>query len=137
MNFLPLLREIARTYQALEGFSGAHIRTFGLTPPQFDLIATLGNQRPMTCKDLGKKTLITKGTLTGVLDRLEEKGLVSRSVNLEDARSQLVGLTKEGQHLFEQIFPQHLDHLNKAFKKLSAREIDELQAALKKLRKIF
>lgn len=49
MKFLPLLRELARSYQALERFSASNVRSFGLTPPQFDLIVTLGNQPPMTC----------------------------------------------------------------------------------------
>ena len=38
----------------------------------------------MTCKELGEKLWITKGTLTGVLDRLEAKGLVQRERKIED-----------------------------------------------------
>jgi MarR family 2-MHQ and catechol resistance regulon transcriptional repressor len=49
-----------------------------LTPSQFDIIATLGNTPGMTLQGIGEKTLITKGTLTGVVDRLQEKGLVDR-----------------------------------------------------------
>ena len=56
MDFLPLLRELARSYQALESFSGSHVRSFGLTPPQFDLIASLGNQPPMTCQALSSQS---------------------------------------------------------------------------------
>jgi DNA-binding MarR family transcriptional regulator len=70
------MRELARAYQAFERFDAAGIREHGLTPPQADVIFTLGNTEGMTFKDLGEKTLITKGALTGVVDRLEAKGLV-------------------------------------------------------------
>ncbi len=134
MSFLPLVRELVRTYQAFESVSGAHIRTLDLTPPQFDVIATLGNQPPMTCKILGEKTLITKGTLTGILDRLEAKGFIARLSNEDDGRSQKVTLTPEGEKLFQRVFPQHGAHLEKVFNQLSQQEITELTNALKKLR---
>ena len=134
MSFLPLVRELVRTYQAFESASGAHIRTLDLTPPQFDVIATLGNQPPMTCKILGEKTLITKGTLTGILDRLEAKGFIARLSNEDDGRSQKVTLTPEGEKLFQRVFPQHGAHLEKVFNQLSQQEITELTNALKKLR---
>ena len=48
------------------------------TVAQANVIFTLGNTDGMTCKDIGDWTHITKGTLTGVIDRLELKGLVER-----------------------------------------------------------
>ena len=71
--FLPSLRELVRCYQTFSAYSAAHLRTLGLTPPQFDIVATLGNTPGMTPKEVGEKTLITKGTLTGVVDRLAAK----------------------------------------------------------------
>ena len=137
MTFLPLLKELVRSYQSFENFSAPHIRSMALTSPQFDVIATLANQPPMTCKYLGEKTLITKGTLTGILDRLTAKGLVMRQSNSEDARSQQVSLTANGQALFEQVFPAHMLHLDKAFNQLSAIEMDELSCLLQKLRNVL
>ena len=134
MDFLPLLRELATTYQVVESFSGAHIRTFDLTPPQFDLIATLGNQPPMTCKELGEKTLITKGTLTGILDRLEDKKLIIRIANSDDARSQKIALTKTGNDVFNKVFPAHLKYLSKAFNQLAEKDAEQLTHSLKQLR---
>jgi MarR family transcriptional regulator, 2-MHQ and catechol-resistance regulon repressor len=134
MKFLPLLRELVRSYQAFESFSVPHIRSMQLTSPQFDVIATLGNQPAMTCKDLGKKTLITKGTLTGVLDRLEIKKLIVRQTNDEDGRSQKIALTASGQSIFEQAFPSHIKHLEKAFNQLTTQEMADLTDLLKRLR---
>jgi MarR family 2-MHQ and catechol resistance regulon transcriptional repressor len=134
MEFLPLLRELVRNYQAFESYSVPHIKSMDLTPPQFDVIATLANQPAMTCKELGEKTLITKGTLTGILDRLEIKELVKRQTNNEDGRSQKIILTKSGQALFDSVFPSHMKHLEKAFNKLTNQEMTNLTNSLKQLR---
>jgi DNA-binding MarR family transcriptional regulator len=137
MNFLPTLRNLVSAYQSFERYSAPDVRAMGLTTTQFDVIATLGNQPPMTCKDLGEKTLVTKGTLTGVLERLEVKGILERKLNPEDARSQMIGLTKEGQALFERVFPMHLQHLEKAFSKLSEKELAEVTKSLQVINHIF
>ena len=134
MEFLPLLRELVRSYQAFENFSAPHIKSMNLTAPQFDVIATLANQAPMTCKTLGEKTLITKGTLTGILDRLEIKGIVERKANEEDGRSQKIMLTLSGLEIFEHAFPNHMRHLDKAFNQLSPQEMINLTNSLKQLR---
>jgi MarR family transcriptional regulator, 2-MHQ and catechol-resistance regulon repressor len=137
VNFLPTLKDLVVVYQAFERYSAPHINSLGLTMTQFDVIATLGNQPPMTCKELGEKTLVTKGTLTGVLERLELKGIIYREVNAGDGRSQLIALSKEGQQLFEKVFPEHLEFLNIAFSKLSDDDNMQIQQALKKLKDIF
>ncbi len=137
MDFLPVLRKLVVTYQSFERYSSEHMKSLGLTMTQFDIIATLGNQPPMSCKLLGEKTLVTKGTMTGVLERLEEKGFIRRELNAEDARSQLISLTKKGQQLFEKIFPEHMNHLQKAFGKLSKKELEDLAVSLEKLNKVF
>ncbi len=136
-NFLPVLRNLVSAYEAFERYSAPDLRSMGLTMTQFDVIATLGNQPPMTCKELGEKTLVTKGTLTGVLERLESKGILERKLNPEDARSQMIGLTIEGQKLFEKVFPAHLQHLDKAFNQLSTKELAELSNALQTLTTVF
>lgn len=71
--FIPTMRELVRAYQAFADYSAKHIRDLGLTPSQFDVIATLGNTKGMSMTDIAEKTLVTKGTLTGIIDRLEKK----------------------------------------------------------------
>lgn len=133
-SFVPVLRELARTYQAFESYSAAHIRTLGLTPSQFDIVATLGNTEGMSFKELGERTLITKGTLTGVVDRLEAKDLVRRAASPSDGRSQIVQLTRKGVALFGKSFPAHLNHVEQAFTTFSQNDLSDIEAALHRLR---
>ena len=136
-TFLPLLRELSGTYQAFEMYSSAHVRTLGLTPAQFDIVATLGNTPGMTARELGEKTLITKGTLTGVVDRLEGKKLVRRVAMPSDGRCQIIQLTVQGEKLFSRIFPAHLAHMDRAFAQLSQKELAGMTESLRKLRGVL
>lgn len=135
--FLAVLRELARCYQAFESYSAAHIRTLGLTPPQFDIVATLGNTPGMSFKELGEKTLITKGTLTGIVDRLETRRLVKRSASPDDGRSMIVRLTPSGERLFQSAFAAHLDHMRLALGGLDASRLRQIEATLGELRETF
>lgn len=135
--FLPMLRELARCYQAFEAYSSTHVRSLGLTPSQFDIVATLGNTPGMSFKELGEKTLITKGTLTGVVDRLEAQKLVRRSASPEDGRSMIVSLTPAGERLFERVFTAHLAHMRLALGGLDAKRLAQIESALRGLRETF
>ncbi len=133
-QFIRTLRSLAECFQAFEAYSGAHVRSLGLTGAQFDIVATLGNTPGMTCKELARKTLITKGTLTGVLDRLEKRGLISRSATDADRRQVFIALTAQGNRVFDRVFPAHVSHLKCAFTALSPRELDQAADLLDRLR---
>ncbi len=135
--YLPTLRELVRCTQTFERFSSMHIRNMGLTMSQFDVVATLGNTDGMTCKELGEKTLITKGTLTGVLDRMTARGLLKRGICKEDARSTHVSLTRKGEVLFAEVFPLHLQQLQNAFRHVPCAEMIRLHEGLELLRLAF
>ena len=137
MNFIPIVKELARAYQEFEGYSSTHIRGLGLLPVQFDVIATLANQPPMTYKLLGEKTLISKSSLTGIVERMVQKGFIATLENPVDARSHLLKLTAKGQKIFEKAFPEHLRHLELAFQKLSKNQMKEIEKSLKTLKSIF
>jgi DNA-binding MarR family transcriptional regulator len=135
--FLATLRELARCFQAFESHSAAHIRSLGLTPPQFDIVATLGNTAGMSFKELGEKTLITKGTLTGVVDRLEARGVVRRVGSDADRRSTRVELTEAGAALFDDVFPGVVARTKQVFDRLGESERLALEASLRRLREAF
>lgn len=136
-TFRSTLRELVRCYQAFESYASAHIQKQGLTISQFDILVTLGSGQGMTPKELVEKTLITKGTLTGVVDRLLIKGLVKRTPSTLDGRSQIITLTPKGQKLFEKVFPEHLDYMGQALAHLQAIEIKHMGEVLSNLRHTF
>ncbi len=136
-SFIPTMRELARAYQAFSAYSEAHVRQFDLTPAQFDVIASLGNTNGMSMGDLGEKTLITKGTLTGVIDRLIQKQLVARETPPDNRRSVIVQLTAKGQEIFEQVFPAHIAHIKERFEKIEPSELELLKVLLSRLRQAF
>jgi DNA-binding MarR family transcriptional regulator len=135
--FMPTMRELVRAYQAFSAYDEAHIRQFDLTPAQFDVIATLGNTHGLCMGEIGEKTLITKGTLTGVIDRLIQKQLVVRETPADNRRSVMVQLTPQGEEVFEQVFPEHIAHLKERFEKLEPSELELLKVLLIRLKQIF
>jgi DNA-binding MarR family transcriptional regulator len=136
-RFLRSLRLLAESYQAFERLSGGHVRALGLTPAQFDIVATLGNTPGMSFRQLGERTLITKGTLTGVVDRLETRGLVERLANDLDRRSVTVRLTPAGEREFRRVFAPHIAHCRRGFEGWSTRDLAALDAQLQRLRDGF
>lgn len=123
--------------QGFERFSGESVRLCGLTHAQFDIIATLGNTPGMTYKQLGERTLITKGTLTGVIERLEQKGLVARERSGGDKRSFFVRLTASGEAVFEQVFPIVVAHGKQLFATCSDADFEAIDQALSKLKELI
>ena len=116
---------------------------FTVTEQQVDgdranVIATLGDSPGLTCTELSEATLVTKGTLTGVLDRLEAKHLIRRDAVSEDRRRVKIRLTETGQALFEKVFPAHAAFLRPYFETaLTQREADQLRALLLRVRDSF
>jgi MarR family 2-MHQ and catechol resistance regulon transcriptional repressor len=133
-RYLKSVRLLAECMQGFERFSGESVRQHGLTHAQFDIIATLGNTPGMSYKELGERTLITKGTLTGVIERLEQKGLVVRERSNDDKRSFFVRLTPRGEEVFGTVFPQVVAHGKQLFASYGDAEFDALDAALRRLR---
>lgn len=133
-RFLRSIRLLAECMQIFEKESSKRVRAFGLTDSQFDIIATLGNTTGMSCKELGEKTLITKGTLTGVLDRLEQKGLLLRERGDADKRHLRVKLTEEGENTFKQIFPEVVKQGRESFASYTEEDFIALETQLLKLK---
>ena len=133
-RYLKSVRLLAECMQSFERFSGESVRQHGLTHAQFDIIATLGNTAGMSYKELGERTLITKGTLTGVIERLEQTGLVLRERSSDDKRSFFVRLTPAGEDVFRDVFPRVIAHGKQLFSNYGDADFDALENVLRKLR---
>ena len=136
-RYLKSIRLLAECMQGFERLSGQHVRECGLTHAQFDIIATLGNTAGMSYKELGERTLITKGTLTGVIERLEEKGLVERERCQTDKRSFFIRLTRHGEKLFSEVFPLVVSKGAELFAGMQAADFDALELQLSRLKQVL
>jgi DNA-binding MarR family transcriptional regulator len=108
---LPVIRALVRAFQAFTNFDKKQLVQHNITMAQADVLFTLGNTDGMTYKEIGQKTLTSKGTLTGIIERLIDKNIVKKCTNSNDARSQIVYLTDMGDNAFQEIFPQHISNL--------------------------
>jgi DNA-binding MarR family transcriptional regulator len=135
-RYLKSIRLLSEFMQGFERLTADDVRQFGLTHPQFDIIATLGNTAGMSYKELGNKTLITKGTLTGVVERLEQKGLVERQRSAEDKRSYFVRLTAAGEASFRDVFPKVTSRGSHLFAHYSEADFTQLETTLTRLKQI-
>jgi len=137
--FIPLMRELLKAYHVFASYDADSHRLSGagLTVAQANVIFTLGNTEGMTCKDIGDWTHITKGTLTGVIDRLENKGLVERWAVEGDGRKTIVALTRKGERMFEKEYPRHISYLKERFDGLSAADRKKATKLLQSVSGLF
>jgi MarR family transcriptional regulator, organic hydroperoxide resistance regulator len=85
----------AATHRVVEHLA-AELRELGLTPGEVNALAHLRAERPLSVAELVAVTGQRPSTLTGVIDRLERRGLARRAVNARDRRSFVIELTPEG-----------------------------------------
>lgn len=136
--YLKVLRPMVEAYLAFARADNRHIRSMRLTPSQFDVLATLGDTEGMTCSELSEATLVTKGTLTGVLDRMEAKGLIRRDISSDDRRCIKIQLTSKGDALFRKTFAAHIAFLRPFFKRaLTQKEADQACRVFAGIRQSF
>ena len=133
--YLKILRPLVEAYQAIFKTGDRNIRSMGLTPPQFDVIAELGGTQGMTCVELSQATLLAKASLTGIIDRLEEKGLLVRQAVPNDRRATTIRLTKKGELLYRKVFPAQANVMRPYFENaLTKQEIVIMEDMLVRLR---
>ncbi len=114
-------------------------RTFaahGLDAASFDVLATLRRSDPphrLTPAALMQSAMVTSGAISQRLDRLEERGLVTRTRSAADARSVEVALTADGRELIDRALPDHVATEERLLAGLDAQERTDLAAGLRRL----
>ena len=133
--YLKVLRPLVEAYLAFSRRDSRHIRSLRLTPSQFNVIVTLGDTAGLTCSQLSSRTLVTKGTLTGVLDRLAKKGLIRREPVTSDKRRTKIKLTDKGSALFRKVFSAHIAFIRPFFERaLTQQEVETASRLLLNIR---
>ena len=96
---------------------------YGLDAPSFDVLAALrraGKPYQLTPTALMRTALVTSGAITQRLDRLEEKGLITRERSEADGRAVVVTLTDAGREALDAALPDHLETERQLLDGLSA-----------------
>jgi MarR family 2-MHQ and catechol resistance regulon transcriptional repressor len=109
------------------------ISQFGLIPSEFGVLEMLYHKGPVPLSDVGEKLLLTSGSITYVVDKLEKRGFVKRIACPEDRRVIYADLTEEGRERIQEIFPQHAEAIRELMSGLSAEEQEIATVLLRKL----
>ena len=105
----------------------------GLTPPQLYVLATLGYTGGLPFNEIGAKMMVTVSNLTGIVDRLEEKGLGVRERDNRDRRVVRVVLTEKGTKLYKAAIPVLEKSVSQLFSPLDRPQQKALASLLRKL----
>lgn len=116
-----------RLNRRLSSAIAAELRAIGLSIPQFDLLSTLTEQEGATQQDLAARLYVTKGNVSGLVDRLVEAGLVERRALPGDRRSHALHLTAEGRALAEKGIAAQRAYVERTLGRLRPGDLRDLE----------
>ena len=134
--FIDLARALIKAGFLFVNETERSYQSHDLTLAQMDVLSALArdNGESINCSEIAERTLITKGGITGILDRLEARGLVKRFPSSDDRRSVLVRLSGKGVELFRKLYPElarsNRSILERAFKREQLKEFSNLLEVL-------
>ena len=121
-----------KAMRALTKYAAAGIEETGLGLSDFGVLEVLLHKGPLPVNTIGPIVDLTAGSISIAVDRLVEKGLVSRVESAEDRRVRIVALTPRGKDLIVPAFRKHAGQMKRVFSELSPEELRVLEEALKK-----
>ncbi|MFK9092756.1 MarR family winged helix-turn-helix transcriptional regulator [Bacillus salipaludis] len=105
-----------------------------LSITEFSVLEVLYQKGKQTIQKIGNSILISSGSMTYVIDKLEQRGLLSRNACPDDRRVIHVILTDDGKELMEEIMPKYHELVDSMFDSLNSNEAETLVHLLKKVR---
>jgi MarR family 2-MHQ and catechol resistance regulon transcriptional repressor len=118
---------------AIEQNAIRSVSALGLGHSDFAVLEVLLHKGPQPVNIIGRKVLLTSGSITAAVDRLESRKLLQRTADPKDGRSRIVQLTKTGRHLIERAFQKHAMDMEETMAVLRSSERAELVRLLKKV----
>lgn len=95
-------------YEKISSWEHAVVRGTSLSPAQMHAIEVIGQEKSLRMKELAEHLGVTTGSLTVMVDRLEQNGFLERKPHESDRRSFLVTLTDKGRKHFKKHHQYHL-----------------------------
>jgi MarR family 2-MHQ and catechol resistance regulon transcriptional repressor len=124
-----------KAMRALTRYGAAAIEDTGLGDSDFRVLEVLLHKGALPVNTIGPIVGLTPGSISIAVERLVEKGLVSRAESTEDRRVRIVALTPRGKDLIVPAFRKHVAQMRRVFSELSTDELRCLETALKKVGK--
>ena len=132
-EFVPYLLSI--TSNAVSGRIALEYRQrFGLSVPEWRVMAVLGDSGPLTQRDLTRQTVMDKVAVNRACKGLEERGWASRQPNAQDGRSLLLELTESGTRMHDEIMPLALEMERRLFARFTPEEVAHFRHLLDRVR---
>ena len=119
---------------AAQAYAEKSIAELEMCGSDFAVLEALLHKGSLPVNEIGKKVLLTSGSITVAVDRLEERGLVERRAHGTDRRARIVHLTREGKKLITRIYAEHAADMEKlTAASLTKAERKTLISLLKKI----
>jgi MarR family 2-MHQ and catechol resistance regulon transcriptional repressor len=120
--------------RAAQSYAEKSILELEICGSDFAVLEALLHKGPLPVNEIGRKVLLTSGSITVAVDRLETKGLVERRASSTDRRARIVHLTKEGRQLITRAYAEHAADMERlAAASLTTAERATLIRLLKKI----
>jgi MarR family 2-MHQ and catechol resistance regulon transcriptional repressor len=120
--------------RAVESYAEKSITDLEMCGSDFAVLEALLHKGPLPINEIGKKVLLTSGSITVAVDRLEKKGLVERRAHGTDRRARVVHLTIEGKKVITRLYAEHASDMESlAGASLTKAERKTLISLLKKI----
>jgi len=130
---LKLFIVLSRAYKAINEHVNKAIQANGLNPTEFAVLELLYHKGDQPMQQIGGKILLASGSITYVVDKLEQKELLRRTACPNDRRVTYAQITEQGKAFIEEIFPDHAKQIDTLMSRLSESEKTTAIELLKKV----
>ncbi|MDO3411803.1 MarR family transcriptional regulator [Saccharibacillus sp. CPCC 101409] len=130
---LNLFVILSKAYKNVMDRAVKDMKRHGLSPSEFTILEVLYNKGRFPLQQIGEKILITSGSVTYNIDKLEKRELLRRVPSPDDRRVIYAEITEAGIKLFDDIFPRHAAAVSEIMSGLNAEETEAAAELLKKL----
>lgn len=132
-EFLPY--QLSITSNVVSGRIAQEYRQrFGLSVPEWRVMAVLGDSGPLTQRELTRLTYMDKVAVNRACRVLEERGLADRRPNEQDGRSHHLDLTTEGVRMRDEIMPLALEMERRLFSSFTREEVEQFRRLLERVK---